>query len=312
MVAEANGKARMLVVVTGSSGLLGSALVAALQAEGNQVIRLVRRLPQSADETQWNPLGAPDPAPFEGADAVVHLAGESVAGRWTKAKKSRIHNTRVQSTQVIASAIARAKQPPRTLVSASAIGYYPIRSESVQTEDSPSGSGFFPDLVRQWESANEPARAAGVRVVMARMGVVLSRKGGALAKMLPAFRFGLAGRIGSGRQWMSWISIYDVVGAFKFALANAGLNGPVNFVAPNPVTNAEFTRTLAQVVHRPAVFPVPEFVVKLAFGEMGDTLLLGSQRVLPAKLQAAGFRFQYPQLRAALEAVLNPPTGATA
>lgn len=300
----------MRVLVTGSSGLIGSALVQALRTDGHQVIRLVRQSPQAADEAQWNPSGSPDPSLFEGADAVVHLAGESVAGRWTQAKKNRIQNTRVRGTQTLASAIARANQPPRVLISASAIGYYPIRSESVQTEDSPGGSGFFPDLVRQWEAANGPARQAGIRVVMARMGMVLSRRGGALAKMLPAFRFGLGGRIGSGRQWMTWISIYDAVGAFKFALGNAGLSGPVNFVAPNPVTNAEFTSTLAEVLHRPAVFPVPEFVIKLAFGEMGDTLLLSSQRVLPAMLQATGFRFQYPQLRAALEAVLKAPAEA--
>ena len=295
----------MRVVVTGASGFLGARLVAALQAAGHQVTKLVRRRPAAADELQWNPSGAIDAAPFEGADAVVHLAGENITGRWTEAKKGRIQNSRVRGTETVAAAIARAAQMPRVLVAASAVGYYGNRGDEILNELSPGGRGFLPEVCRQWEAATQAAVNAGVRVVNMRIGVVLDARQGALAKMLPPFKMGVGGVIGSGRQYMPWIAVDDLVSAFLFALDNPGVQGAVNAVAPNPATNAEFTRTLGRVLGRPTIFPMPAFVVKLAFGEMGEELLLGGQRPMPVKLTNAGFRFRYPELEPALRALLT-------
>lgn len=295
----------MKVLVTGASGLIGSALVAALTTAGHQVGELVRRAPQGPSETQWDPM-AIDSAVFERADAVVHLAGESIAaGRWTADRKSRIVNSRVQGTQSVAVSLARASQRPRVLVAASATGYYGSRGNEVLTESSAPGAGFLAETCRQWEAATQPASAAGVRVVLLRTGLVLSARGGALGKMLTPFRLGVGGRVGTGRQWWSWVALDDEVALIRHALENEQLHGPVNAVAPNPVTNAEFTRVLARVLRRPAIFPVPAFAVRLMFGEMGEELLLGSQRVEPAAALGGGFQFAYPELRGALEHILR-------
>jgi len=288
----------MQVLVSGSSGLVGSALVTALEGAGHSVVRLVRRTP-AANEIQLDPARAP-----EGFDAVVHLAGESIAGRWTAAKKARIRDSRVQGTSTLATALARTGRPPKVMVCASAIGIYGDRGDEVLREESAPGSDFLADVGQQWEAATEPATRAGIRVVSLRIGVVLSPRGGALGRMLTPFRMGAGGRIGSGQQWMSWITLDDVVGLIQHALATDSLRGPVNSVAPNPVTNAQFTRTLGQVLHRPTVFPLPAFMVRLMFGEMGEALLLGSQRVDCGKLVASGFRFRHPELKPALEAIL--------
>jgi len=307
----------MRVLVSGSTGLVGSALVAALEGAGHSVVRLVRRTPAAneirLDSAQDPPLAtsaprlrsgqAPGGAP-DGFDAVVHLAGESIAGRWTAAKKARIRDSRVQGTSTLAAALAQSERRPQVMVCASAIGIYGDRGDEVLREESAPGSDFLAGVCSQWEAAAEPAARAGIRVVSLRFGVVLSPRGGALARMLPPFRMGAGGRIGSGQQWMSWITLDDVVGLIQHALATESLRGPVNSVAPNPVTNAQFTHALGQVLHRPAVFPLPAFMVRLMFGEMGEALLLGSQRVDCGKLMASGFRFRHPELKPALEAIL--------
>ena len=294
----------MRILLSGASGTVGSALAPALQADGHQVVRLVRR-PPAANEILWHPVIPLDPAAVEGFDAVVHLAGESIAGRWTAAKKARIRTSRVQGTSILAVALAKTKQRPRVLVSASAIGYYGDRGEEVLTESSPSGNDFLAEVARGWEQATEPAAVAGIRVVVLRFGMILSPKGGGLAKMLPAFRMGVGGRLGSGKQWWSWITIDDVVGAIQHALAIEALRGPFNTVAPYPVTNAEFTSTLGQVLSRPTIFPMPAFVIRLAFGEMGDALLLASQRVDSGKLQSSGYRFRHGELKSGLAELLR-------
>jgi hypothetical protein len=292
----------MRILVSGSSGLIGSALLPELEKAGHSVARLVRRTP-SANEVQWNPDGNIQPAAVDGFDAVVHLAGESIAGRWTEAKKARIRNSRVQGTSSLANALARTTRLPKVMVCASAIGIYGDRADETLREESAPGSDFLAEVAKQWEAATEPAARAGIRVVLLRIGVVLSRHGGALARMLPPFRMGLGGRIGSGKQWMSWIALDDVVGTIQHALTTESLRGALNTVAPNPVTNAEFTRTLGEVLHRPTVFPLPEFIVRTIFGEMGQALLLSSQRVECAKLLASGYRFRHPELQSALQAL---------
>jgi uncharacterized protein len=296
----------MNVLVSGGSGLVGSALIPALSSRGHGVMRLVRpRSKRAGAEVVWDPLGAPDPTAFQGYDAVVHLAGESIVGRWTAEKKSRILNSRVQGTQTLAAALARMSTPPKLLLCASAIGFYGERGDEVLVEESAPGTGFLAEVGRQWEAACEPARVAGIRVVNLRLGVILAAGGGALARMLPPFKLGLGGRLGSGRQWMSWIALEDVIGAIEHILANGALRGSVNAVAPQAVSNAEFTRTLGQVLHRPVIFPMPAFAVRLVFGEMGQELLLSSQRVEPARLAASGYRFLHPELGGALRSVLQ-------
>ena len=298
----------MNILISGASGLVGSALVPALEAVGHTVGRLVRQRPLAdSPDIYWDPLGSFDPVGgIEGFDAIVNLAGESVAARWTKLRKSRILNSRVQGTLTLASAAARSKRPPKVLVSASAVGYYGDRGDELLTEESASGSGFLAEVSRQWENSTGPATRAGIRSVMLRIGFILSPRGGGLARMLPPFRMGVGGRVGSGRQWMSWISIDDVVGVFQHALATDALWGAVNAVAPHPVTNAEFTRTLGRVLGRPTIFPVPAFAARLAFGEMAKDLLLSSQRAQPLKLQNSGFQFRHPELEGALRELLKP------
>ncbi len=294
----------MRVLVTGATGLIGSHLVPALQREGHQVVRLGRR-PEAADFL-WDPLrGTLDARALEGVEAVVHLAGENIGQRWTAQRRERIWRSRVEGARLLAEAIVAAPSPPRVFVSASAVGYYGDRGQEPLDESSGPGTGFLADLCRAWEEAAQGATRAGTRVVNTRFGVVLSGRGGALARLLPLFRLGLGATLGSGRQFMSWVALDDAVAGLLFALSRDDLSGPVNVSAPNPVTNAEFTRTLARVLGRPAFLRVPAFALRLAMGRMADEALLMGQRVLPAKLQAAGFQFRYPELEAALRHVLG-------
>ena len=299
----------MKIAVTGSSGLVGAALLPYLTAGGHGVVRLVRTRTAGREDIYWNPEdGTLDTASLEGLGGVVHLAGESVAaGRWTRLKKNRIRDSRVGSTRLLAAKIAGLARPPQVLVCASAIGYYGDCGDAWLREDSPPGGDFLADVCRAWEAAAEPAARQGVRVVHHRFGVILSAKGGALAKMLSPFRIGAGGVIGTGRQFMSWIALDDVLGAIGHSLATAALRGPVNTVSPHPVTNQDFTRTLARVLRRPAILPMPAFAARLVFGEMADALLLSSQRVEPARLLTSGYRFLYPDLEPALLHLLDRP-----
>ena len=295
----------MKILVSGMSGPIGGELLPALVVSGNKVTRLVRRPPQSSDEIRWDPMRSIVPETVSGFDAVIHLAGESIVGRWTSEKKARMVDSRVQGTGHLAEALARASRKPQVLITASAIGYYGDRGEETLTEESGPGTNFLAGLCRQWEAATGAAAQAGIRTVQVRIGVMLSTKGGALPKMLTPFKLGLGGRIGSGRQYLSWISIDDVVGAILYALNAGQVRGPVNATAPNPATNSEFTRSLAEVLHRPAIFPMPTFAVRALFGQMGDELLLASARVLPSKLQVSGYQFRRPELKTALMSLLK-------
>jgi len=297
----------MKILISGSHGLVGSALVSSLRGSGHEVFALVRRASNSQSEVEWYPeRGSLALARLEGMDAVVHLAGESIAaGRWNEARKQRIRESRVKGTTVLSEALSNLKHPPRTLISASAIGYYGNRGDLILTEQSAAGNDFLAGVCVEWERATEAAREQGIRVVLARFGIILSTGGGALKKMLPPFRMGVGGRIGNGRQWMSWIALDDVIDGLEFALNNDSLQGPVNFVAPNPVRNAEFTKTLGKALSRPTIFPIPEFGVRLAFGEMADALLLSSQRVEPTQLASAGYQFKYAELARALSRVIE-------
>ena len=289
--------------------MLGSALRSAASAAGAQVLQLVRRPPASPAEIEWQPA-APQPLPaaerLENISAAIHLSGANLAARrWTPAFRSELLASRVGSTRALALTLAALRHPPQVLLAASAIGFYGNRGEEILTETSASGSGFMADLCRQWEAAAQPAVEAGIRVVHLRLGIVLG-PGGALARMLPVFRLGLGGPLGSGRQWMSWISLPDAVAAMLFALQTPALDGPVNLTAPEPVTNAVFTRALARALHRPAVLPAPAFALRLALGEMADEALLASTRVLPARLASEGFVFRHPVLDRALAVALAP------
>jgi uncharacterized protein (TIGR01777 family) len=301
----------MKVLVSGSHGLVGSALVSSLRGEGHEVFALVRHAPSSQSEVEWYPeRGSLALARLEGMDAVIHLAGESIAdGRWNEAKKQRIRKSRVKGTTVLSDALANLKHPPATLISASAIGYYGSRGDLILTEQSAPGNDFLAGVCVEWEQATESARQQGIRTVLARFGIILSADGGALKKMLPPFRMGVGGRVGSGQQWMSWIALDDVIGGLTLALNNDSLQGPVNFVAPNPVRNSEFTKVLGKALSRPTIFPIPEFGLRLAFGEMADALLLSSQRVKPDRLVSVGYQFHYSQLDVALLDVLRTPHG---
>ena len=300
----------MQLLVSGSSGLVGSRLCRQLVAAGHSVRRLVRAgIPNdnTAGVVVWDPTtNKLDSAALSGTEAVVHLAGENIAsGRWTAAQKARIRDSRVQGTALLAHALVAMSQPPQTLVCASAIGFYGHRADEWMTETSSPGQGFLPDVCRDWERATEVAREAGIRVVNLRIGVVLSRDGGALKKMLLPFRLGLGGVVGGGRQWMSWISIDDVVGVIEHCLHDRSLNGPVNAVSPHPVTNREFTKTLGRVLRRPTFFSMPAVAARLAFGQMADELLLSSTRVSPTRLIDTGFPFQFGKLEPALKSLLT-------
>ena len=298
----------MNILVSGSTGMVGTALIAALTAAGHEVIRLVRvksRTP-SKEIIGWDPAASYiDAAGLEGLDAIVHLAGEPIAsGRWNTAKKARIRDSRVQGTRLLCETLSHVVRPPKTLVCASAIGFYGDRGDEVLTESSSNGRGFLAEVCRDWEAACEPARQKGIRVVNARFGVILSTHGGALAKMLTPFKMGAGGIIGSGRQYMSCLSIDDCVGAIVHSLNASSVVGPVNVVGPTPITNREFTKTLGKILGRPTVFPMPAFAARLAFGEMADELLLGSDRVEPKKLLDSGYSFQHRDLETALRHVL--------
>ena len=295
----------MNVLVTGASGFIGSALVPVLATGGHSVRRLTRGTPSGKGEYRWSPEdGAIEPAALAGLDAAVHLAGETVDGRWTAAKKERIVRSRVQGTRLLSTALAELTPPPRVLVCASAIGLYGDRGDEVLTEASAGGEGFLADVVRQWEAASQPAEEAGIRVVRLRFGIVLSPAGGALRRMLIPFRLGLGGRLGSGRQWVSWVSIDDVLGAIEHALGADELAGAANTVAPKPVTNAELTKTLGRVLRRPAVLPVPAPVLRIVFGEFAGELL-SSARVVPQRLVETGYGFRHPELEPALRELLG-------
>jgi uncharacterized protein (TIGR01777 family) len=305
------GPAPMRIAISGASGLVGQALVPFLTTAGHRVDRLVRREARGPDEIRWDPAaGTVDLAALEGVDAVIHLAGENVGdGRWTEARKRAILESREQGTATIANAIAKLSRPPSVFVSASASGYYGSDATGDAArecaEDAPSGSDFLAEVCRRWEAAAEPARAAGVRVVHPRIGVVLDARGGALAKLLTPFRLGLGGRVGDGRQWMSWIAMEDLLGALLHLLATPTLSGPVNLGAPEPVQQATFAKTLGRAIGRPSFMPLPGFAVKAMFGEMGETIVLGGTRMVPKALLASGFRFAFPDLEGALRHTLG-------
>ena len=299
----------MRVLISGASGLLGTALTSALREQGHDPVALVRRA-AGPGEVQWDPDQALDPAKLADSDAVVHLAGKNIAGLWTAKFKQEVRQSRIRGTSTLATATAeshRRSRTPRVLVSASGAGYYGNRGEELLTEESSAGTGFLADVSKQWEAATAPARDAGVRVVCLRIGVVLARNGGALKPMLLPFRLGLGGRVGSGKQWWSWIALDDVVGTIVFALQNDNLRGAVNVVGPEPVRNQQFVRILGNELHRPTILPVPEFAIRGLMGEMGQELLLTSARVIPAKLKASGYSFRYSKLEDALHAALATP-----
>jgi uncharacterized protein len=304
----------MLVAVTGASGLIGTALTRRLRAEGHQVLRLTRSRPTGADQAQWDPAASQlDPDALAKADAVVHLAAKNIGEqlRWTARTKRELLASRVDGTALVTRTMADlaggSGPGPRVLLCASGVGFYGDRGDEVLTEASSGGSGFLADLCRQWEAAADPAREAGLRVVHLRTGPVQDTAGGGLPKQALMFRLGLGGRLGSGRQWLSWTSLDDIVGAYVHALTHEELDGPVNNVAPNPVTNAEFTATLARVLHRPALLPIPEFGPKLVLGEAADEFLFVSQRAHPLRLLETGYQFQFPELEPALRHTLNRP-----
>ena len=296
----------MKILVTGASGLVGSALIPLLAGGGHEVARLGRSAPGAGD-IRWDPNAAVlEASALEGFDGVIHLAGENIAsGRWNAARKRRIKESRVLGTLLLAERLAGLERPPRVLVSASAVGFYGDRGDEELTEESPAGSGFLSEVCREWEAATEAAAGKGIRVVHARLGVVLSRDGGALAMMLTPFKLGAGGIVGSGRQYTSWITLDDTAAALAHLLATETVSGPVNLVAPAPVTNREFTKTLGRVLRRPTVFPLPGFVARVVFGEMADELLLGSTRVKPVNLLDSGYVFRHGSLEEGLRAVLG-------
>jgi len=310
----------MKILVTGSTGLVGKALVAALVKDGHSVCRLVRPGTNVLDDAggfnvAWNPATGELGGAAVGPDAVVHLSGASIAeGRWTEKRKAELRSTRVDVTRVLIEALGKMNVKPTVLISASAIGYYGNRSDEVLDEESVAGAGFLAEIAKEWEAEALKAEAWRTRVVLARFGIILASEGGALTKMITPFKLGLGGRLGSGKQWMSWIALEDVVGILKLCLARTPIQGAVNFapisgalnvVSPEPVTNAEFTKELAKALHRPAILPVPKIALRTAVGrELADALLLASQRVLPTKLIAAKYEFQFPTLDAALRRIL--------
>jgi uncharacterized protein len=300
----------MRVAITGSTGLVGSEVVTVLSAAGHEVVRLVRRLPAPGEKAvlRWDPVKREvDAAGLEGFDAVIHLAGENVgSGRWTAARKAAIRDSRVNGTRFLCDILAGLARPPKTLVCASAIGIYGDRGEELLTEECPPGTGFLPEVCREWEAASGPAARKGIRVVVLRIGMALSPKGGALSRMLPLFRAGLGGAIGSGRQYVSWVALDDLPLIILHVLRREYLHGPVNAVAPHPVTNRELTHMLGKALSRPTLLPVPAFALRLAVGgEMADALLLASARGIPRRLEETGYQFRFPELGAALRHLLG-------
>jgi len=290
------------IAITGSSGLIGTALTAALDAAGHDLLHLVRRPPAGSAEIQWDPEAGTIDGSLEGVEAIVHLAGENIGQRWTDDVRRRVLESRVNGTTLIAETAAGLASRP-VLICASATGFYGDRGDEIVDEDSVPGTGFLAEVVEAWEAAAEPARAAGLRTVHLRQGIVLAKGGGALARLLPPFKLGAGGRVGSGRQWWSWVSLDDTVAAYLFALEQP-LAGPVNVVAPGVVTNQEFAKALGRAVHRPAFFPLPASAVKAAFGQMGEEMLLAGQRVAPTRLVDAGFTFGQPDIDSGLASAL--------
>ncbi len=295
------------VVITGASGLIGKKLTEAFEADGKRVLRAVRREARNDQEISWDPAkGTIDSQQLEGAEAVVHLAGAGIADRrWSESYKKTILDSRVDGTTLIAETVANLDNKPSVFACASAIGYYGDRGTEILDESASAGDGYLPEVCLQWERACDAARDAGIRTVNMRIGVVLSTAGGALAKMLTPFKLGGGGILGSGKQFFSWIELADIVRAMQFVVENQSLSGPVNLVAPNPVTNHDFTKTLGKVLSRPTILPMPSFAARLAFGEMADALLLASTRVVPDALTSAGFRFEHAELEPALRHILN-------
>ncbi len=306
---ESAMSAPLRIAVTGASGFVGRALIPYLTTAGHEVFRLVRRATRDPREITWDPAaGVLDPKSLEGIDAVIHLAGESVGeGRWTETRKALIRDSRVLGTRTLVDAIKRMERPPKVLVSASAVGFYGTSEDSTFDESSPAGKDFLASICEAWEGEACAAEASGVRVVTPRLGVILDPRGGALQKLIKPFKAGLGGRIGSGRQWMSWVAMDDVVYAIDHAI-QTDLRGPYNVVAPNPVTQAEFARTLARTLSRPSIFPLPAFAVRALFGEMGDSVLLSGQRTLPRVLETSGYKFALPVLEPALRHLLGRAT----
>jgi uncharacterized protein (TIGR01777 family) len=295
----------MQVVVSGASGFLGSALVPSLEAAGHHVLRLVRREPESTNEIRWDPAaGTIDAVRLEGVEAAVNLNGADIGRRWTKARRQEILESRVTSTRLLAATLAGLEPRPRVLVCAGGVDIYGDRGDEILTEDSEPGTSFLAEVGAAWQAAAQAGRDAGIRVVTFRQGFVLSRRGGALARMLPPFRLGVAGRIGSGRQWWSWVALDDLLPAYRFVLENDAVSGPVNLSSPNPVTNAQFTKALGRALKRPTVTWFPAFAFKAVYGAMGEETVLGSKRALPARLLESGFSFRYPELDRALERAL--------
>lgn len=297
----------MKILISGASGLIGTNLIPTLEAKGDEVYKLVRKTPKFDDEIQWDSqkgFSNAEKAKLENFDAVIHLAGDNVASEnWSEEKKKRIHDSRVLGTKVLVDALKELKSPPAHFISASATGFYGNGKDKVLTEDSPKGEGFLPDVCAEWEAEAQKAESFA-RVVLMRTGVVLAKDGGALEKMLTPFKFGVGGTVGSGDQWMSWIALDDIISIINFFLENPQLEGAFNLTSPNPVTNEQFTKALGQAISRPTILPIPEFAIKLMFGEMGERLLLEGARVLPKRLEESGYKFQFPQLESALQHVL--------
>jgi hypothetical protein len=293
----------MKVLITGASGLIGTELQKSFAAKGYDMLLASRKEPVDEQHIQWDvETGFAEPEKLEGIDAVVHLAGESISAlRWTDEKKKAIRDSRVLGTRSVVDAISKLKQKPKVFIASSAIGFYGERGDEEVTESSAAGKTFLAETSKEWEAESRRAEDAGIRTVLLRTGIVLSKNGGALGTMLTPFKFGVGGVVGSGKQWMSWISMDDHIAAINFAIENENLRGAVNSVSPNPVTNEEFTKTLGDVLYRPTFLPLPEFAVSMVFGEMGDALLLASTKVLPKRLEDAGFEFKYPTLKPAIE-----------
>jgi len=297
----------MNILITGSTGLVGSSLLHSLSQKRCRILQLVRKKPVSENQVYWNPaLSTIDTKGLKGVDAVVHLAGESITGgRWTEEKKHRIRESRIRGTRLLSEALASLDTPPRVFVSASAIGYYGNRGDELIDEASRPGTGFLAEVCRQWEKETEPASALGIRVVNLRIGIVLSGMGGALNSMLPFFKMGFGGIIGNGRQYLSWIALKDLVGIIEYAIQSESLQGPVNAVSPNPTSNRTFTKTLGKVLSRPTILWMPRFAARVVFGEMADALLLASTRVIPVRLKETAFQFQFESLEEALNQTLS-------
>jgi uncharacterized protein (TIGR01777 family) len=298
----------MKILISGATGLVGKHLIPTLEAKGHEIFSLVRKAPKNDREIQWDAetgLNENEQGRLEDFDAVIHLAGEPIAQTWTKEKKRALRESRVQGTKNLVNALGKTMNPPKHFISASAIGYYGNREDEILTEESAPGEGFLPEMCAAWEAEARKAADFGARVVFLRTGIALSKDGGALAQMLTPFSFGVGGVVGSGKQWMSWIELEDLISVINFTLENERARGAINATAPNPATNEKFTKTLGEVLNRPTFIPIPEFGVKFMFGEMGETLLLQGSRVLPKKLEDLGFTFKYPELKEALQAAMK-------